>query len=426
MRTSMTAAISTPQHPPKLRHAIGPGILMAAAAIGGSHLVASTQAGALYGWGLLGLLLAVNLLKYPFFEFGMRYTAYSQKTLPHGYRQMGKAWLSLFTALVVFSGVVNIAALTGLTGTMLSWLIPGVTSKQLAIGVGITCLAVVVFGHYRWVDAVSKWIVASLALVTLIAASLALGQDSVASQQLDFVSPSPWTLASLAFLVSFMGWMPAPVEVVAMNTVWNRERAKLCGGQLNPKHCLTDLNMGYITTAILAVIFLVLGAQVLHGSDQALAKSSAAFAQQFADMYATVIGDWSRWLVILAAVLCIYSSTLSCVDGYSRVSKACIDNLKSQKDSEDTQSLGWILSMSLGSLAIVLFFAGSLMAMLKFAMIAAFLTTPIFALLNFRLMHKNLLPEEAKPAAWLNALAIAGLIFLYGFAVLFIWWQWLA
>lgn len=50
--------------------ALGPGILMATAAIGGSHLVASTQAGALFGWQLLWLILLVNILKYPFFRFG--------------------------------------------------------------------------------------------------------------------------------------------------------------------------------------------------------------------------------------------------------------------------------------------------------------------------------------------------------------------
>ena len=32
--------------------ALGPGILMASAAVGGSHIVASTQAGAIYGWQL--------------------------------------------------------------------------------------------------------------------------------------------------------------------------------------------------------------------------------------------------------------------------------------------------------------------------------------------------------------------------------------
>ena len=50
--------------------ALGPGILMATAAIGGSHLVASTQAGALFGWQLFWLIVVVNVLKYPFFRFG--------------------------------------------------------------------------------------------------------------------------------------------------------------------------------------------------------------------------------------------------------------------------------------------------------------------------------------------------------------------
>ncbi len=50
-----------------LINSLGPGIMAAAAAVGGSHLVASTKAGALYGWQLAALILLVNLLKYPFF-----------------------------------------------------------------------------------------------------------------------------------------------------------------------------------------------------------------------------------------------------------------------------------------------------------------------------------------------------------------------
>lgn len=39
----------------------GPGILMATAAIGGSHLVSSTQAGALFGWSLAIFILLINV-----------------------------------------------------------------------------------------------------------------------------------------------------------------------------------------------------------------------------------------------------------------------------------------------------------------------------------------------------------------------------
>ncbi len=50
--------------------AIGPGVLMASAAVGGSHIIASTQAGAIYGWQLAMIVVLVNLFKYPFFRCG--------------------------------------------------------------------------------------------------------------------------------------------------------------------------------------------------------------------------------------------------------------------------------------------------------------------------------------------------------------------
>ena len=46
---------------------LGPGILFATTAIGVSHLVQSTRAGAEYGFTLIGFVLMANILKYPFF-----------------------------------------------------------------------------------------------------------------------------------------------------------------------------------------------------------------------------------------------------------------------------------------------------------------------------------------------------------------------
>lgn len=68
-----TSLPSAPASRPGLSHlvrSLGPGIMMAAAAVGGSHLVASTKAGAIYGWQLAALILLVNLFKYHFLELG--------------------------------------------------------------------------------------------------------------------------------------------------------------------------------------------------------------------------------------------------------------------------------------------------------------------------------------------------------------------
>ena len=79
--------------------ALGPGIVMASAAVGGSHIIASTQAGAIYGWELVSIVILANLFKYPFFRFGVQYTLDTGNTLLEGYRQKGQFYLWLFLAL---------------------------------------------------------------------------------------------------------------------------------------------------------------------------------------------------------------------------------------------------------------------------------------------------------------------------------------
>ena len=56
-------------------------------------------------------------------------------------------------------------------------------------------------------------------------------------------------------------------------------------------------------------------------------------------------------------------------------------------------------------------------ALLKFAMISAFLTAPVFAWLNYGLVKQD---KKHKLSPTMNLLAIVGLIYLVGFALLFV------
>ena len=78
---------------------LGPGLLFAGAAIGVSHLVQSTRAGANFGLGLLWALLLVNLFKYPFFQFGSRYASATGESLLDGYKKIGKSLLVVYFIL---------------------------------------------------------------------------------------------------------------------------------------------------------------------------------------------------------------------------------------------------------------------------------------------------------------------------------------
>ncbi len=139
--------------------AMGPGILMASAAVGGSHIVSSTQAGAIYGWQLAIIVLLVNLFKYPFFRFGSQYTLQNNKSLIEGYKEKGKLYLWVFFIMNIFSAVVNTAAVGILAAAILYNIFPngfGLSISQLTTALIIVTLAMLLIGGYRFLDGLSK------------------------------------------------------------------------------------------------------------------------------------------------------------------------------------------------------------------------------------------------------------------------------
>lgn len=81
----------------------GPGILFASTAIGVSHLVQSTRAGADFGLLILGFVILASLLKYPFFEYGSRYANSTQTSIIDGYKKLGKPAIWLYLLLTISS-----------------------------------------------------------------------------------------------------------------------------------------------------------------------------------------------------------------------------------------------------------------------------------------------------------------------------------
>ncbi|MEL4238873.1 Nramp family divalent metal transporter [Shewanella xiamenensis] len=402
--------------------AMGPGVLMAAAAIGASHLVSSTRAGAEFGWQLAWVILGVNLLKYPFFAAGARYTAATGESLLHGYLKQGRGYLWLFTGLNVIASIASTAGVCMLTAAMLTQFIP-LPIDVLALLVLISSLLLLILGHYSLLDRLTKIIMFALTLTTLIAVTLAL--DHVKPLASQFISPSPWQWAHVGFLVAMMGWMPAPIEVSAWNSLWLLEKQKT--SPVTPSQALLDFNLGYIVTALLAVVFLALGALVMHGSGEHFSESGAQFANQLINLYSQVMGGESRYLIGIVAFLCIFSTTVTVIDGYSRtlnmgwqlLARATVTEVQSDK-----RLTGIMLSVSALGLLLILFFKGALLPLLEFVMILAFMTTVVFAWLNYRLMTSSQLPEADRYGTKMKCLSWIGLSYLLIFAVLFIYWYW--
>lgn len=395
--------------------ALGPGILMATAAIGGSHLVASTQAGALFGWQLFWLIVVVNVLKYPFFRFGMEYTLATKNSLVQGYKNQGPGYFYSFIALNIIAAVVNTAGVLLLTASLLHYALPiSIPVTLLCWLILAVCLIILLLGHFKALDNVAKAIMGLLTIATITALVIAINNGPVAP--VNYVGPSPYELAMLGFMVALMGWMPAPIEISALSSLWLKE--KQAQQSVTKNQGLFDFNLGYWLTAGLALVFFSLGALVQYGQSSNIELGGVAFAKQLIDMYALTIGEWARPLVSAIAFLCMFGTTLTVLDGYARTLNEShkLLGFKQSKHSLNT----WLILQAMAGMAVILFFKSALGPMLTFAMTLAFVTTPVFAWLNFSLVRSE---PAIKHSVLLRSLTWLGLVYLVGFAVAFVLWK---
>ena len=407
-----------------LLRSLGPGIIMAAAAVGGSHLVASTKAGAIYGWQLLALVLLVNLFKYPFFRAGVHYTMGTGESLVEGYARLGRLHLAAFAVLALVSGVINVAALALFSASLLGYFLPfSVSLKLLSALTLLACAGLLAAGRFRALDVLSKGIMISLTAATLSAVVIAAGNAAVPAP--DFVAPDALSTAAIGFIVITMGWMPAPIEISSITSQWLKRQRELQA--VTPASALRDFNIGYVGTTLLAAVFLALGALLLYGTGVELAESGIGFARQLVGLYAATIGSWSRPLIALIAFLCIFGSTITALDGYARVLAEARQRLAASGPGpgpDEAAALRWILALAIAAVTLLLFFSTALMPMMNFAMGMAFLTTPFFAWLNYLLVCRTPLPAAVRPGRAFLWLARLGLTYLFAFLLLFSWWRW--
>ncbi|WP_019673566.1 NRAMP family divalent metal transporter [Psychrobacter lutiphocae] len=392
----------------------GPGILLATGAVGGSHLISSTQAGALYGWQLASIIVLTNVFKYPFFKFSTDYVYNTGESLIAGYAKKSKLYFWVYTLLLLASAVISVGALSLLTSVILSFMLPTSILHDITL---LSALVMIVswllltLGHYKLLDRLNKWIMGTLIVTTLLAVLMAAGKPTAIVD--GFIPASPWNMASLGFIVALMGWMPAPLEFAAMTSMWTKEKVKT--DHTTHRQGLIDFNAGYISSAILALFFLALGVFVQYGSGIPVETQGGAYITQLFNMYTATIGDWTRTLVALVAFMVMFGTTIACIDGYGRSLAESTRLIKGQEDINNVQVVFWSSYTVIGGFIILAFFKGQLGAMLKFAMISAFVLAPVFGWLNY-----SLVKSQQKLSTAMTAYSIIGLLFLTAVALLFL------
>ncbi len=404
--------------------AVGPGILFASTAIGVSHLVQSTRAGADYGYGLLIAVVLANLLKYPFFEYGSRYALVTGESLIDGYRRMGR-WM-FFTYLVVTAITMFFvsAAVGAVTAGFLTRLFR-FADEDVAVVTPIlfaVCAGILALGKYRFLDKLIKVIGSLLVIGSLVAFVSALSSGA------RFATPS-WQLPDFAgdaaawpFLIALMGWMPTAVDLSAWNSLWTLERIKETGYRPTLRETLLDFRFGYIVSALLALVFLVIGALLMYGDPNGYPNEAAGFADRLLHVYAGVFGQWSYVVMAVAAFSIMFGTCIAVFDGYARAVVRSVEVLNTRPLNHFGRHwyTVFVCMTALGAYVVISVFGTQLSSLIDLATTLSFLVAPVVAAANFYLVKSSAVPKALQPGRLLTLLSWVGLLFLAVFAGIFL------
>ena len=395
---------------------LGPGLLFAGAAIGVSHLVQSTRAGADFGFGLLWALLLVHLIKYPFFQYGPRYAAATGETLLDGYKKLGKSVLIIYYILNFATMFTIQAAVTVVTASLAIHLF-GFTDNIVIWSIIITtfCIILLSIGKYKLLDNLMKYIIIALTVSTIIAVNVALFSTDKGFSYQQII---PSGTAQITFLIAFLGWMPAPLDISIWHSLWSVEKEKATFTKIKPKQAIFDFNIGYIGTLFLGVCFVMLGALVMNQSAESFSSKGSIFAAQLINLYTQNLGDFSYIFISAAAFTTMFSTTLTSLDASPRAMAKTSELLFTKKTFLNYWF--WLFILAFGTFTILYYFLSDMTLLIKIATLLSFLTAPFYAILNYILITGKHIPKKNQPKLPLKVLSIIGILFLIGFSIWFL------
>lgn len=401
---------------------IGPGFLLAGAAIGVSHVIQSTRAGADYGFGLVWVLLLGCISKYPFMEFAPRYLAGTGQDMITGYKKYGKFAYWCYFAITVGTMFVVQSAITIVTAGVAEHLFQfGWPPFVWCIVILSLTVLLLLIGKYSGLDLAMKIIIVTLTIATLISVGLAFSGENI-DRVLETSTPSYWNIPGFLFLIAFMGWMPIPIDAAAWHTLWISENSKIRKTEISLKSVLADFKIGYLSASFLGLLFLLLGALMLFGTGDSLSSNSVEFSAQLIGLYKSALGGWSAVVMAFAIFITLISTLLTVSDAYPRVMARYMAESSNPNISKKAPLAHKVILVLIPivSLLILSSFQKGFTVLVDFAAGLSFVATAILAYFNYKLVTQKDFPEEVKPNKAYRIFSVICLVILSLMAITYL------
>ncbi|MER3374104.1 MAG: divalent metal cation transporter [Allomuricauda sp.] len=406
---------------------LGPGLLFASMAIGTSHLVLSTKAGAQYGWIMIIPIILANLLKYPFFEFGVRYTTVTEKSLIEGYLNLGKTYLWIYAFVTLISTFTILAALYVVTAGLFMNLfqISSMGAGGIALCLFVFISLLLIIGKYRFLENSLKAVITILFVALLVTTVLVIQKGPVPNAE-SYQRPEIFNEVGILFLIGLIGWMPTAVEASGWVSMWSIENLKTMKEKPSLKLALQEFNVGYFLTAILAVFFLIIGWMTLYGTGTKLSGSAVVFADQLVTLFTVHIGDWAYFFIAVAAFATMFSTCMTAHDAVSRVSIDVLEKLYPKKEVFKSKNAFavTVIIMAVINWLVITVFGANMANLVALATFVSFVLAPLLGWMNLKTVMGKDIPQAHKPKIGLQILTWCGMVFLSLFALYYCWMIW--
>ena len=121
----------------------------------------------------------------------------------------------------------------------------------------------------------------------------------------------------------------------------------------------------------------------------------------------------------------MFGTIIAVFDGYSRSLQRTTALLFSKNENNEKNNFRlvyrvFLFVVTICFLVVVFQFGNNLKALVDFATVLSFVVAPIIAIFNFRLVTGKFLDKIAQPSMGLKILSYAGILFLIGFAIVFL------
>jgi Mn2+/Fe2+ NRAMP family transporter len=400
---------------------IGPGMVVAATGVGAGDLVSTLLAGSKFGYTLLWAAVVGCVIKIALAEAVGRWHLASGRTLFDGWRSLGP-WTTVYFAVyvVVWGFVYGAAAMTS-SGLPLQALFPGGPDlKVWAVLTGLLGLLVVWFNRYAIVE---KLMMGFVGVMFVVVVYLAIRVSPDVPAALSGLVPS-LPDGSVFYTLGLVGGVGGTITMAAYG-YWVNAKGWTDSGWMRMMRL--DNRVAYVTTGVFVVAMLIVGAELLHASNIALAGGEQGLLD-LGDVLEERFGATTATLFLVGFFSASFSSVIGVWHGVSLLFADFVERVRAARSTSGEapeESTGKVSrgerEKSLPFRAYMLWLTFPPMALLwldqPFGLVIAYGVLGAFFLPFLAVTLLWLLNSRHTPRAWRNGilsnvmLGVAGLLF---------------